>query len=721
VRHEDLPWLLGLLDTDLTAQARAILIDIVEGFFLPDAVDDCDQILLACDSHPDLRESLAHRILPVVVASPEAEKMRKYYKASQEWQPSGHGQERLDPPPRQRVLDVLANAEQHPTNAWLHATYELTLAPDSTHYGNIVAYDLTSQPGWQEADDSTRERLVQLADTYLRQATPLADAWFDKPNHTGGDYAIAGMKAIWLLRRQAPDQFAMLGAETWKTWTPAILGCQAFDGEADDADTIALISEAYHIAPGCFRGWLERWLARENTWASQQTQDGDQPRFRILPDDLLSKLSACWDSDIAGLLRSFASRPAVTDVVYATIHNQLIKQGDQTAILGIRDQLAALPDDPVATRRLAIAASGVLAHLPGTLMPVLRPLERLNGDFCRTVLQLWAEERPLAVASELTRMLTEDDCADFCLMLHRLFPGEPNEDVEYLSPRGVVARVVQELPAHLASRGTFAAVAAIDRILAEFPNTPSLRAVRLRAECLALEATWAPPDPGDLLPLLRDSRKRLVRSGDELLAILKESIQRFEAELQGETPLNFTLWNEQRAGRGKQKATTFRPKEEERLSDLLRGHLVRDLVERAVVVNREVQIRPRQGKQGAPGEITDIHVDALARDMQRSPGAVDIVQAIAEVKGCWNKDVTTAMKDQLQDRYLRDNNCQYGLYVVGWFLCDQWDEADYRKADAIRVMPTSLEEARTFFEKQAAGLSHEGLVIASCVINCSLR
>lgn len=318
-------------------------------------------------------------------------------------------------------------------------------------------------------------------------------------------------------------------------------------------------------------------------------------------------------------------------------------------------------------------------------------------------------------------MLSEDECADFCLMLHRLFPTEPNEDVEYLSPREVVARLVQELPAHLASRGTFAAVAAIDKILAEFPNSPTLRSIRPRAERQTLEATWTPPDPGDLLRLVRDSRKRLVRSGAELLAILNESIQRFEAELQGETPLNFTLWDEQRPQQGTGTKSTFVPKREERLSDLLRRHFVRDLIERGIVVNREVQIRPRQGKRGSPGETTDIHVDAITRDTDRMSGAADIVQAIAEVKGCWNKDVTTAMKDQLRDRYLQDNDCQHGLYLVGWFLCDEWDETDYRKADAIRMMPPSIAEARAFFDKQAVELSQDDSVIGSHIINCSLR
>lgn len=39
----------------------------------------------------------------------------------------------------------------------------------------------------------------------------------------------------------------------------------------------------------------------------------------------------------------------------------------------------------------------------------------------------------------------------------------------------------------------------------------------------------------------------------------------------------------------------------------------------------------------------------------------DTVSAIIGVNGCWNRELFTAMKEQLVERYLKDNHCQYGL------------------------------------------------------------
>ena len=110
-------------------------------------------------------------------------------------------------------------------------------------------------------------------------------------------------------------------------------------------------------------------------------------------------------------------------------------------------------------------------------------------------------------------------------------------------------------------------------------------------------------------------------------------------------------------------------------SDYVTIHLREDLGRRGVIVNREVEIR--NGEGSGKGERTDIHVDV---SVQSSRGKVrDCVSSIIEVKGCWHTDLNTAMKTQLVDRYLRDNRCQHGLYLVGWFNCDQWDDEDYRK------------------------------------------
>lgn len=89
---------------------------------------------------------------------------------------------------------------------------------------------------------------------------------------------------------------------------------------------------------------------------------------------------------------------------------------------------------------------------------------------------------------------------------------------------------------------------------------------------------------------------------------------------------------------------------------------------------------------------------------------------IIEVKGCWNKDLDNAMETQLVNRYLKDNTCQHGLYLIGWFNCKQWDKKDSRKPPKIK-----LEKAREKFEAQAAELSQQGVKVRAFVLNTALR
>jgi len=76
------------------------------------------------------------------------------------------------------------------------------------------------------------------------------------------------------------------------------------------------------------------------------------------------------------------------------------------------------------------------------------------------------------------------------------------------------------------------------------------------------------------------------------------------------------------------------------------------------------------------------------------------------------------MKTQLMDRYLNEARCQHGLYLVGWFNCDQWDDDDYRKRQAPKL---SIEEARKQFDTQAEELSQSGVQVKAFVMNTALR
>jgi hypothetical protein len=122
-------------------------------------------------------------------------------------------------------------------------------------------------------------------------------------------------------------------------------------------------------------------------------------------------------------------------------------------------------------------------------------------------------------------------------------------------------------------------------------------------------------------------------------------------------------------------------------------------------------------RQGFPTEAG--HFSPSTCWVEGQPGGTcDRISAITEVKGCWNPDLMNAMETQLAERYLKDNRCPFGLYLVGWFACDQWDGADYRKGQTPKL---TLAEAQVFFDAQARSLSTEARHIRAFVLNTALR
>jgi hypothetical protein len=180
-----------------------------------------------------------------------------------------------------------------------------------------------------------------------------------------------------------------------------------------------------------------------------------------------------------------------------------------------------------------------------------------------------------------------------------------------------------------------------------------------------------------------------------------------QVELQGESPGAVDLWDEVSPG-------VFKPKDENRLSDYVARHLRRDLSrKRGIIVNREVEIR--RGSGGAEGERTDLKIEA--RTLEPHAEQFGLVTVIVEVKGCWHRHVNSAMQVQLRDRYLKENPCRHGLFLVGWHCCPQW-KADKPSQNSVRFK--SLDSLRKALCLQASNIAREDIVIKACVINAAL-
>jgi len=245
---------------------------------------------------------------------------------------------------------------------------------------------------------------------------------------------------------------------------------------------------------------------------------------------------------------------------------------------------------------------------------------------------------------------------------------------------------------HLQIAGTWAAVCALERVVAQLPDRDTLQWAIQRARVQAMDKQWQPPSWEELAQLLADPESRLIHTGEDLVGVVLESLNRLQQSLRGETPLAPFLWDER---------TPRKPKGEGRLSDFLKNHLSGDLNRRGVLINREVEIKNWPGK--GRGESLDLLIQAA------TPAGASVATVVVEVKGCWNAGLATAMETQLRGQYLTGSVHCHGIYLVGW----------YGPPGGGMGCKQELDSLRSQLDEQARQLSTDTLRIRALTLDLS--
>lgn len=692
----DVPWMINLLARIRSQKRKKALVQLIRRAFDWRDETRAELVFHASQQSPLLAQAFTWLLEPVNLNSPEAEKMKNDYGESKKWEERAQRQKALlKPPPAERIAALLDKFESGEADAWWQLAPEMTLEPHSTHYGSELEPDLRTLPGWQAADEATRARLVAAAKKYLLERDAAMDKWLG----TNILYrpAFAGYKAFHLLYEEAPEFVSSLPASVWKKWASIILGYPT-SGEAEEKVQKELLSLAYNAAPDEVLDALLVLIDKENAETDHIY--------------VTQKLENSWDERLAKVLAARILDPSLKPECMGYLLAHLLAHGVAEA----RSFAATLLPSPLPSRdqdrnRARIAAETLLGNASDAGWDIVWRAITCDPEFGREVMLNFAYRSFDRHTGGFAARLSEEQAADLYIWLARQFPY--GEDPKYegahtVGARESVARLRDSVLRRLQERGTYKACDEIGRIAKELPHLRWLKWTLREAQAIARRRTWAPPEPEDILKLLDEPSKRLVQDGSQLLDILTESLRRLEAELQGETPASIFLWNEV-------SMDTFRPRKENDFADYVKLHFHRDLVRSGIVVNREVEIRRGQGADGE-GERTDVHVDAIRVGARGE--ASDVVTVVVEVKGCWHPQLRRAMETQLIARYLKDNQCQYGVYLVGWFVCDQWDATDRRRN---RVPKWSLAEARAEFDGQAQKLSQGEMRIRAVVLNTALR
>lgn len=697
--EHDMAWLIEQLEAAESPEVQRALAKAIKHFLWSGIPEHLSLVLSACPRNGILFDEVSSLIMPVLRESPDADAMRAQYKREQSLTAVREERRQVKPPPAERIEALLGRIEAGETAAWVWLNMEMTLEPDSVYYEHEDRLDLTTLPGWFFANEETRSRIIGTAKKYVLEHEPDEREWLaDAPSFR---LLYAGRRAWLLLMWQAPEFIATVAPEVWKRWAHVLI----LNPPSDDTDSVAnsypdLVAAAHRHAACEIAERLALKVATDN---------------RVRGNTSISKnVKNYWSDQLADklldMVRNESLTPPVVEHLLGWLLAHEVKESQTYAETLVP---SPPPHTPTARKRALAAAHALMLHGEDAGWPIIWQAIQADTKFGRRLLLNFAhsdEEREKSVAERLS----EERVAGLYVWLVRQFPLA--EDMEHESvysptPRDSIQWWRDSLLRQLQQRGTREACTAIEHIIQELPELEWLKRVLIDARNVTRRNTWTPPLPEEVLKVLFDAEKRVVQSGDQLLEALVESLRRLEAKLQGETPAVIDLWNEIRASGN---AYTYHPKDEERLSDSIKRHLEEDLKGRGVIVNREVEIR--RGTGVGDGERTDIHVQALIR----IPGSEvhDAIRVIIETKGCWHRELITAMKTQLADRYLQDNSCRHGLYLVGWFVCDRWDDSDNRKTRTPRL---SREEMQRRLELQASDLSQHGAHIKALVLNTALR
>lgn len=413
---------------------------------------------------------------------------------------------------------------------------------------------------------------------------------------------------------------------------------------------------------------------------------------------IVHRVEGCWDDRLAQALLAKATDNTLKPTCMGSLLKPLISRRFAPAKPWAESLISIGPAVNDKDRAKAIiAAQMVMGHAEDAGWSIVWPVIQRDVPFGRQVVEglSYLAERP----DNVRQRLKENELADLYIWLAREYPHAEDPQGEGAvgeSGSGSAIRLRDSLLTQLKQCGTYEACEAIRRIIGELPNLDWLKWTLLEAQTIARRQTWKPPEPIEILKLADNRRARLVQTGEQLLDVLLERFKHLEEMLMnGTPPAAQFLWD-------KKSKKRYRPKDEESLSDFIKLYLDQ-FRPNAIVINREVQIRR--------GQKTDLYIQA------QIPGTDDTITVVIEVKGCWHRELNSAMQTQLVDRYLTANGLYYGIYVVGWYHCDGWDPSDSRH----KVAKTrDLQSMRNHLERQAAELSNGSRRVKALVLHTAL-
>jgi hypothetical protein len=535
------------------------------------------------------------------------------------------------------LTDALAHIDVNPDCWWqipelLQQANDINASPCGLH-------DLTAWPGWSDLPPEDAAKLIDTGIRHLKVHTPDPAAWTPLTQWTS-DQVMADWTGVYLLTtliQHYPEKLAEVQLDDWRRWMSAIIAVPIFSG--DDPD-----------------GLRERLL------------DTVPAELRsVLVDEAMNRLEELYNAgehlspvDVyRHLLQEFADRiivwllaVSVNSKVADELLSLVVRASPHEVALDLCQRLRNNPDSPLETRA---------RELFPELDPNSAVEELVNAD-----------HTPAQIAAVASRMnaaqLGPDQVLSATRLLLDTFPyhGEPPTQGGAVTPEHTTRQLRSTLLQQLASAGR------VDELSALLVNREEedqhvlgqhLATARARQADLAVRTI----EPRRLLDLLRSADARLVRDDADFLTVILHQLDHLQHQITHTTAFR-EIWD------------SDVPQSEDSITDWIQRRLEERLAT-GVIVDREVQVK-REKPKGV-----GTRIDCVATTVTETKS---IARVLFEAKLANNNEVSTAMREQLIDRYLIPQGRRHGILLVYWIHPDRrpskgWSKARYPDKEILRA------------------------------------
>ncbi|MEP0853645.1 MULTISPECIES: hypothetical protein [Cyanophyceae] len=519
---QDFLWLIERLQASNSKHIQKIYAKLIRWKLDWNNADQVSAILIASQSNLVLRSEFSLELEPIKLGSSKAEKAKAEYLKIQDMLTPENRQTLLEPSPRERVLTALSQFENGEIGAWWHLCREMTLMPTSTHYDERFEPDLTALPGWKEAEEATKIRIIAAAKVYIYQGEPETNAWLGTNSFHYS--ALAGYKALRLILLKEPEFISTISADMWKNWTSIILDYPNAGEDKNKEIRQKLVKLAYLNAPDEFIRTLMILINEENK--------------QLGSIHITDQVRHCWDERLATvILDKVKAEPLTAKSLGCLLKELLIYQVNQAKTF--TESLISIPPPNSGEERAKaiVAAQMLILYAENAGWSVVWRAIQEDPEFGREVMEFVSYS--IKFEGSVEQRLKEDCIAELYIFLAQQYPDteesqEKNSQDEEL--KGVEAYVMESedsikiwrdyIPQRLQERGTAQACEALRKIIRTLPELKDKLQWRLlEAEALSRRQTWKPLKPDEILQIVSNKQMQMMKTVLLLAANPKNSSQ----------------------------------------------------------------------------------------------------------------------------------------------------------------------------------------------------